>query len=52
MSQSQVKKYRRVIKKKRVELIIEFLDAIKQYGFFARLKFAWQIVRAKKKKRE
>ena len=50
MSGKQVKKYRKVIKKKRVELILEFLDAIKQYPFTQRVKFAWQIVRAKKAK--
>jgi hypothetical protein len=50
MSQRQVKKYKRTIHKKRIELILEFLDAIKQYPLSQRIKFAWQIVLAKKGK--
>jgi hypothetical protein len=50
MSQRQVKKYKRTIHKKRIELILEFLDAIKQYPLSQRIKFAWQIVIAKKVK--
>lgn len=51
MSQSQIKKYRRTIKKKRVELIIEFIEAIKLYPLRLRTKFALQIIFATKPKR-
>lgn len=47
MSQKQVKKYARTIRRNRDKIIKDYVHAVKGFKFFDRLKFAWAIIKAK-----
>lgn len=47
MSQKQVKKYARVIRRNKDKIFMEFIHHIRQCGFFDRLAFAWFIIIAR-----
>lgn len=47
MSQSQVKRYKRIVLKNRDEIIKNFVRHAKKSPFWERVRFAWAIIRAK-----
>ena len=47
MSQKQVKKYARTIRRNKDKIIKEFVSMVKGYKFFDRVRFAWIIIKAK-----
>ena len=47
MSQKQVKRYARTIRRNRDRIIKDYVKAVKDFKFFDRVKFAWAIIKAK-----
>ena len=52
MSEKIAKKIRRVAKEYTKTNWFEYVDALTQWPFMARLRFCWYIIKGKKKKKE
>jgi hypothetical protein len=44
MSQKQVNRYKRMIRRQRDRIIKNFMESIKDYNFFDRVAIAWEII--------